>query len=393
MWAGRPLLLRQPFAARHIDEVITGCANPHYAEVNPARVAALRLGCSIDTPAWTVQRNGGSGMQALDVAFRTIATGRADLILAGGTEAPSHAPVIYKPDMVEWLADWNDSNALEKAKLSARLRPEFFEPVSSLEHGLTDPNCQLKMGQTAELLAYQFSISRTAADAYALRSHRRLAAVQEAGRLTEIEAMYSGAGDCYQTDDGVRPDTTLEDLARLAPGFEPPFGAVTAGNASQLSDGACWLLLASEHSVQEFDLPVLARIVACQWAAIPPQVMGLGSIFATTPLLQRHRLQLEDISRWEINEAFAAQVLACVQAWQDADFCRRWLGLEQPLGAIDQATLNADGGAISLGHPAGASGARLVLHLADMLRDGAGKFGIASECIGGGQGGAMLLEK
>lgn len=392
MWAGRPLLLRQPFPPEAIDQVVLGCVNPDYDEVNPGRVAAMRLGCGTTTPGWTVQRNCGSGMQSVDDAAQLIAAGRAELVLAGGTEALSRTPLVLPPEMVDWLAQWRRASTLERARLVTDLRPEHLSPVVALLRGLTDPNSGLNMGQTAEVLAHRFGIGRTAADAYAVESHRRLARAHEAGHLDEIEPLYADDGSFFDHDDGVRPDSSLEDLARLTPAFERPFGDVTAGNSSQVTDGAAWLLLASEDACERHSLTPMGRLLDTEWAALDPRVMGLGPVFAATPLLRRAGLELDDVDLWEINEAFAAQVLACLEAWADADFCRSYLDRDRALGRIDHERLNVDGGAIALGHPVGTSGTRIVLHLLKALGRQGGRRGIATECIGGGMGGAMLVE-
>jgi acetyl-CoA C-acetyltransferase len=394
--AGRPLLLRQPFAPEAIDEVVLGCVNPHYDEVNPGRVAALRLGCGTATPGWTVQRNCGSGMQSVDNGCQLIAAGRAELVLAGGTEALSHTPVVLPPDMVDWLGQWNAASTTERARLLAALRPGHFAPVITLLRGLTDPVCGLNMGQTAEVLAHRFGIRREDADEYALESHKRLDAAREDGRLDEIEPLYDAEPDdgdgFHDRDDGVRPDSTVEDLGKLSPVFEKPYGQVTAGNSSQVTDGAAWLLLASERACERHGLEPLGRIADTEWAALPPEVMGLGPVFASSPLLDRAGLALDEVDLWEINEAFAAQVLSCLAAWNDADFCRQYLKADGALGMIDRERLNADGGAIAVGHPVGTSGTRIVLHLLKALRHADKRQGIATECIGGGMGGAMLVE-
>lgn len=393
VWAGRPLLLRQPFPAHAIDEVILGCVNPRQDEVNPGRVAGLRLGCGDATPGWTVQRNCGSGMQSVDTAFQYIASGQKDIVLAGGTEALSHAPLIYPPQMVAWFGAWNRAKTpWRRMQLMARLRPNYFAPIIGLLKGLTDPVCQLNMGQTAEILAHQFDISRAQADDYAQQSHQRLARAQAEGRLPEVEPMYDADGHCYGQDDGVRPDVSAQQLAKLRPAFEKPFGDVTPGNSSQITDGACWLVLASEDAVERHGLDVLGRIVDSEWSALDPRVMGLGPVFAATAIARRQQLGVGDIDMWELNEAFAAQVLACLKAWQDDDFCRTFLNLDGAFGEIPRDRLNVDGGAISLGHPVGTSGARVILHALHAMRARNGKRAIASECIGGGQGGAMLLE-
>jgi len=391
--AGRPLLLRQPFAPNAFDEVILGCVSIHADEVNPGRVAALRLGCGPEVPGWTVQRNCASGMQSVDSAYRQIAAGQADLILAGGTEALSQTPLLFRERAVHWFADLNSARSLlQRLKVLARFRPAMLAPSIGLLRGLTDPVVKLNMGQTAEILAHQFCVSREEADAYALESHQRLARAQENGWLGEIEPMFNRDGALYDTDDGVRPDNSMENLGRLKPAFERPYGKVTAGNSSQITDGASWLICASERAVKTHKLEPIAVIADSEWAACDPSVMGLGPVIASTPMLTRNGLALSDIGLWEINEAFAAQVLACLRAWEDADFCRDILGLTGAFGAPAPEALNVDGGAISLGHPVGASGNRIVLHLIHAMKQLGASTGVATECIGGGMGGAMLIE-
>ena len=212
------------------------------------------------------------------------------------------------------------------------------------------------------------------------------------GLAGEIEPLYDASGTLYQEDDGVRKDSTPENLARLRPFFDRKYGSVTAGNSSQITDGASWVLLADEIAVRQHGLQPLGRIVDTHWAGLDPAQMGLGPVHASTPLLQRHGLGLDDLDAWEINEAFAAQVLGCIEAWKDDGYCRTQLGLEGALGALDEEKLNIDGGAIALGHPVGASGTRIVLHLLHVLRRRGGRHGMASICIGGGLGGAMLIE-
>ena len=391
--AGRPLLLRQPFPPEALDEVILGCVYSGPDEANIARVVALRLGCGEATPAWTVQRNCASGMQAVDSAAKDIAGGRAGLVLAGGTESMSHHPVLLNEQMVAWLAAWNRAHGLGKrARQLARLRPPMLQPIIGLLRGLTDPVVGLTMGQTAEQLAWRFHISREAMDAFAMRSHHRLADAQAEGRLDEIEPLFDTHGTPFEQDDGVRPDSDMTSLARLRPVFDKPTGKVTAGNSAQVTDGAAWLLLASEEMVMRHDLPVMGRLKDSAWAALDPAEMGLGPVHAMAPLMKRHRLESGDIDHWEINEAFAAQVLACLHAWQDADYVREALGLDAPFDPIDEDRLNVDGGAIALGHPVGASGARIILHLLHTLQHHKARRGIASLCVGGGQGGAVLVE-
>jgi acetyl-CoA C-acetyltransferase len=390
--AGRALLLRQPFEPGDLDEVILGSAAPSPDEVNIGRVLALRLGCGDKVPGWTVMRNCASGMQALDSAAANIQSGRSQLVLAGGSDALSRAPLLFSDAMVRWLAGWYATKTLgQKVAALRRFRLGNLAPVIGLFKGLTDPVVGLSMGQTAENLAYKFRISRRSMDEYSARSHQRTLAARAAGRLGEIAPLVGTDGTIYAEDDGVRSDSTPEKLGTLRPVFDKPNGNITAGNSSQVTDGACLLVLASEEAVTRWQLKPLGRLVDSQWAGLDPAEMGLGPVHAATPILTRHGLGLNDLDAWELNEAFAAQVLGCLAAWQDADYCRDRLGLSQALGALDEEKLNADGGAIAVGHPVGATGARIVLHLLHRLR--AGQKGIATICIGGGLGGAMLVEK
>jgi len=210
--------------------------------------------------------------------------------------------------------------------------------------------------------------------------------------VADLVVIDHDSGTVYAADDGLRRDASMAGMAKLKPFFDKKYGRVTPANSSQITDGATWLVLASAAAVERFGLEPIGRIVDSQWAGLEPEQMGLGPVHATTPILQRHGLGLGDLDLIEINEAFAAQVIACLRAWQDAEYCRSRLGLPGALGDIDPARLNVDGGAVALGHPVGASGARIVLHLLKALCRSGGKRGIATICIGGGQGGAMLVE-
>ncbi|WP_018413380.1 acetyl-CoA C-acetyltransferase [Methyloversatilis thermotolerans] len=391
--AGNALLARQPFRPDELDEVILGCAAPSADEANIGRIAALRMGCGDRVPGWTVMRNCASGMQALDSAVANIQRGRADLVLAGGVDALSRAHLLFSDAMVRWLSQWYAAKTLgQRAALVARFRPSMLVPVIGLIKGLTDPVIGLNMGQTAENLATRFAIGRTQMDFYAMRSHQRTARAQDEGGLSEIAPLTDREGRVYGADDGVRRDSSVPALARLRPVFDRAQGRVTAGNSSQVTDGACWLLLASARAVDKYRLQPLGRIVDSEWAALDPAQMGLGPVHAATPILTRHGLGLNDLDAWEINEAFATQVIACIEAWKSEDYCRSQLGLSHALGALDERRLNVDGGAIAIGHPVGASGARIVLHLLQVLKRRGGGRGMAAICIGGGQGGAMLVE-
>src|SRR6202000_3178732 len=231
-------------------------------EMNPARVAALRLGMGEAMVAFTVQINCGSGMQSIDTAYRYIQNGTADLILAGGAESLSHAPLVFSNRAVAWYGKLFAARSFG-AKLEAflSLRPSFFTPVIGLERGLTDPITDLNMGQTAEVVGHLFGVTREQSDAYAVESHRRLAHAQESGFLKgEVETAFARDGKFYDHDDGARPASTPEKLATLKPVFERPWGQVTAGNSSQITDGASWVILASEAAVEKHNLTPKAVI-------------------------------------------------------------------------------------------------------------------------------------
>jgi len=252
------------------------------------------------------------------------------------------------------------------------------------------------MGQTAENLAHRFGITREQMDAYSVRSHKRVCAAQDSGALAagggEVEALYDGEGNAYSLDDGVRRDSSMENLAKLKPFFDRKYGNVTPGNSSQITDGAAWLILASEEAVKTHNLSPIGKILDSQWAGLDPAQMGLGPVHAATPILKRNNLKLDSLDYWEINEAFAAQVLGCLAAWKDEQYCKEQLDLPSSPGELNQEKLNVDGGAVALGHPVGASGARIVLHMLKLLKRKNAKKGMASICIGGGLGGAMLVE-
>ncbi len=406
--SARDLLIEMPFTAHDIDEVIIGCVMPDASEANIARQIALRIGCDKNISAWTVQRNCASGMQAIDSGMNSIQTGKAEIVLVGGTEVMSRAPVLWNNSMINWLSQWFRIRAyslLDNVKYVRQLfnlRPSFFKPVFSLLKGLKDPLIDLSMGQTAENLAYHFDISRSDMDRYALQSHQRLSYAVKQGKMEdEITPVYNTNNHYFTQDNGLRKDSTLEKLSRLKPVFDRKNGSVTAGNSAQISDGATSIFLASAKAVKKHNLNVLGKIIDCHWIGLEPEKMGLGPAYAIPPLLNKHQLTINDIDFWEINEAFAAQVIACQKALNDRSFCRSELRLKDKLGLIPDEKLNIDGGGISLGHPVGASGSRIVLHLLHTLKQQTVKQktikskplrGIAALCIGGGQGGAILVE-
>ncbi|MCX7114976.1 MAG: acetyl-CoA C-acetyltransferase [Gammaproteobacteria bacterium] len=392
--AGTQLLKRQPFLPSDLDAVVLGCMMPSPDEANIGRLVALRLGCGESVPAHTVMRNCASGMQALDSAAMAISSGRSHLILAGGTEVMSRAPLLLNMKMMSWLARWSGAKQItQRLSLLGALRPAFFTPVIALLRGLTDPTIGLNMGQTAEELAFKFGITREDMDQFAVSSHQRLQTAYREERMGEVCSLIDAKGKVYTQDTGLRGDATIEKLATLKPYFDKKFGMVTAANSSQVTDGASVLILASEEAVKQYQLPILGQIVDTQWAGLNPTYMGLGPVYAMAPIFERQGLTLDDMDTFEINEAFAAQVLACVRAFEDETFCRDALGLKGAMGKIDMNKLNPDGGAIAIGHPVGASGARIILHALETLKQRKKNRAMVSICIGGGQGGAMYLQR
>lgn len=389
------LFSRMPVNIENVGEVVTGCVAPSADEANIGRLIALRSGCNDNVTGWTVQRNCASGLQALDSATKDILQGRHDLVIAGGTEAMSRAPLIFKSAMAKWLIGLQKSKTPgARLQAVAKFRPHLLTPIISLLKGLTDPLVNMTMGQTAEKLAYLFDISREEMDKFALSSHLKAVAAQNEGHFDkEISPLVSFEGKYFLDDNGVRKDSSMERLAKLRPVFDKPYGKVTAGNSSQVTDGSAFLLLASGDAVEKYGLKPLARVVDFAWSGLDPTIMGLGPAYAIRDLLVRNKMSVNDVDYWEINEAFAAQVISCTRTLSDASEARKYLGADDFIGTIEEDRLNVDGGAVALGHPVGASGARIALHLARILERTNAKLGVASLCIGGGQGGAVLIER
>jgi acetyl-CoA acetyltransferase family protein len=387
-------LARHDLDPERLDEVVLGnCAMPADA-ANPARVAALRAGVPARVPAVSVHRNCGSGMEAVAVAAERIGAGRARLVLAGGAESMSRVPLLFPPAYAAWLEGVARARGpWRRARAALRFRPAMLRPRSALLEALRDPVSGLGMGETAERLAREFDVSRLRQDEYALQSHRRAVAAAERLREEIVPVFPPPACEPLAADAGPRPDQTLEQLAALRPRFDRRAGTVTAGNACPVSDGAVALLVGDEATARAWPVPPLGRLRA--WAAVglEPERMGLGPVHAAARALDGAGLALEDVELFEVNEAFAAQVLACLAAAGSAAFARDELGRDRPLGEIPLERLNVNGGAIALGHPVGASGARLLLTLLMEMRRRGARRGLAALCVGGGQGMAFVLER
>lgn len=378
-----------------VDEVIIGNVGNPAKYPNVGRVIALEAGLDKGTSGHTVHRNCASGMQALSEAYIKIASGRSDIIFAGGVESMSQMPLLYNEDMTDFFVNLMKSKTpADKLKTISSFRFPHLSPVIAIEQGLTDPFCGLNMGQTAEKLAREFKISRVAQDEYANESHRRAVKASAEGFFKdEIDAILVGEkmDSLLFDDEGPRAESTMEKLAKLRPFFEKKTGSVTVGNSCPITDGGSIWLMCSESAVKEYDLDPIARIIDYHFHGLEPERMGLGPVVAMNGVLKRANMSLQDMDLVEINEAFAAQVLSCLEVMKDKNLSARW-GLENPLGEVPLEKLNVNGGAIALGHPVGSTGSRLVVTLAHELKRRRSKYGIASLCIGGGQGGAMIIE-
>jgi len=363
--------------------------------VNVARVIALRAGLPERIPAYTVHRNCASGIQALAEAHMLITTGRAQCVIALGVESMSDAPFLVRRELRGWLTQLRKKRTFaNRMRHVARFPVGKIAPEVGIILGLTDPVCALNMGQTAENLAREFAISRAEQDQLAVTSNLRTAAAWEAGRLTD-EVMTTFPAPRYQPvaiDNGFRPDSSTEKLAALKPVFDRHNGTVTAGNSSQLTDGACAVLLTSESLAGELGFSPLGTLTDFAFGGLDPSRMGLGPVFSTQRLFDRNGIGWDAIDLVELNEAFAAQAIACQKAFDSRDFYRREMDGADPPGAPDWERVNVNGGAIALGHPVGATGTRIVTTLLNELRRRGGKHGVATLCIGGGQGASVLVE-
>jgi acetyl-CoA C-acetyltransferase/acetyl-CoA acyltransferase len=388
------VLARSEMDPGRLDEVILGnCAQPAEA-ANVARVTALRAGVPEPIPAVTVHRNCASGMESVATAVQRIAAGGAHLVLAGGMESMSQIPLMYTPEYARWLEGlMRAKSPLQKLQAFARFKPRMLTPRIALAEGLTDLVCGLNMGQTAEILSREFRITRERQDVFALQSHHRAIAGRERLREEIVPVFAAPRAEPVTDDVGPRENQTLEALAKLKPYFDRKNGTVTVGNSCQVTDGAVALLIGGDDVASKWPTPPLARIRGYAFAGLSPSRMGLGPIFASARALAQARLELSDCQLFEINEAFAAQVLACLEAAHSDTFGRNELGRNRALGEIPPELLNVNGGAIALGHPVGASGARLLLTLALEMRRRGLQRGLASLCVGGGQGAAFILER
>jgi len=391
----REFLFKLDFDATQLDEVIIGNVSQPVSSANIARIISRKAGIADHVPACSVHRNCASGMEAITSAAERLLLKRSRFILAGGTECMSRIPLLYNEKMTKLFADLMRAKNLS-AKLKAMLsfRPSFLSPVVGIKEGLTDPVCDLNMGQTAEVLAREFSISREEQDQLALTSHQKASAAQARG-FYRSETQSIAVPPKYtflEADDGIRHQQNMKDLSKLKPYFDRDCGTVTVGNACPITDGAAAMVLCLESTAKEQGLQPLGYLKDWAYAGLEGERMGLGPIYATSKLMRQTGQQVKDFERIELNEAFAAQVIANQRAFASKRFAETYLGRNEALGEIDPAALNPNGGAIALGHPVGATGARLVITLLNELKSQHLQSGLATLCIGGGQGAALALE-
>jgi acetyl-CoA C-acetyltransferase/acetyl-CoA acyltransferase len=392
----RELVARTGISREDVSEVIFGNVGQPAHAANVARVIALKAGLPSDLVSYTVHHNCASGIQSLTTAALHIQSGQADLVIAGGTESMSQIPLLFGPKMTAlFIRLMRAKTFTQRLRALASFRPSFLQPVIALQLGLTDPVCGLNMGETAEVLAREFGVTRRDQDEFALASHQKAtAATQEGRHAREIVAVIGPPRyDHAETaDDGPRPDQSMEALDRLRPFFDRQAGTVTAGNSCPVTDGAAALVLASEEKARQLGLEPQGWLGEAAYAALDGSRMGLGPVYATSKLLQQTGMTMADFDIVELNEAFAAQVLANMKAFGSETFAREHLGRDTAVGEIDPKRLNVNGGAIALGHPVGTSGTRLVLAALRELQRRGERKALATLCVGGGQGAAIAVE-
>lgn len=406
------LFTRSGVDVNQIDEVIMGNTGNPSDSVNISRVVALRSGVPLKTSAFTVHRNCASALESITTGYDKIKSGTLDVVVAGGTENMSQMPILMPKKMQDIImrASMSKSTPQALAQLWNLLKADLGQikamatgdfksslaPIPSIMEGLTDPFVGINMGQTAEILAKEFGLSRAVQDEFAMLSHQKAVAAQKNGRLAQ-EIVPVFIPPKYKTivanDIGPRENQTMEQLAKLKPYFDKRYGTVTTANACPITDGAAAVLMMSREKARALGYKPKARIRGYGFAGLEPERMGLGPVHATPLALKRAGLTLKDMDFIELNEAFAAQVLACMTAFESKKYAQEKLGLSEAVGSIDVSKLNVNGGAIALGHPVGATGTRLVLTLMKQLELTGKQFGLATLCIGGGQGGALVIER
>lgn len=392
-WTVRELLERSPVSKDEVDELIFGNVVQPPDDTNIARIISVMGGLPVKCPAFTVNRNCASGLEAIITGVNQILLNKSKIVIAGGAESMSHFAVSFPSSMRDFLRNLQKAKTfMQKLKLLTTFRLSMLKPELP---EIKDPICGLTMGQTAEVISREQKVTRKEQDDFAFLSQQRAAEANRTNRLADeiFPVPLPPKYQKFQTmDDGVRENQKREDLDKLKPVFEKETGQVTAGNSSQITDGAAAVLLMNEEEVARRNISPLGWVEYTVSIAIEPNRMGMGPVYAISKILKDNNLNLEDIDLIEINEAFAAQIVALEKAFASDDFAKKELGRDKAVGVLNRDKLNVNGGAVAVGHPVGATGARLVITLLKELKRRGKKRGIAALCVGGGQGTAVLVE-
>ena len=386
------LVKRFDLEGERLGEVAAGAVMKHTKDFNLAREATLSCGLSPRTPAYDVQQACGTGLEAAILVANKIALGQIDCAIAGGADTASDVPIGVNESYRQMLLDLNRAKTLgQKLKILTRFRPGFILPEIPAN---VEPRTGLSMGQHCELMAKHWKVTREEQDQLTFNSHQNLIAAYDNGFFNDLLSPFNSV-----ERDGIMRNTPMEKLAQLRPAFDRKSGTLTAANSTTLTDGAACVLLASEDWADQRNLPVQAYLTNSEVAAVDFHSQGENSegllmapAYAVPRLLERADLTLQDFDFYEIHEAFAAQVLCTLKAWESDDFCKTKLGLSQPLGSIDRSKLNIKGSSVATGHPFAATGARILATLAKILHQNGGGRGLISICAAGGQGVTAIVE-
>jgi acetyl-CoA C-acetyltransferase len=385
------LVDRFSLAGETMGEMAAGAVLKHSRDFNLTRECVLGSKLAHETPAYDVGQACGTGLEAAILVANKIALGQVDSAIAGGVDTTSDAPIALNDDLREILLEANNAKSnLDRVRALTKIRPGHIVPEIPRN---AEPRTGLSMGEHTAIMAREWGVTREEQDELAAASHQNLAAAYDRGFYDDLITPYLG----LERDQNLRPDSTVEKLATLKPVFGGENGTMTAGNSTPLSDGASTVLLGSEEWAAARGLEVLARFVDAETAAVDyvdkKEGLLMAPAYAVPRMLQRNKLSLQDFDLYEIHEAFAAQVLCTLKAWDDPVFCKQRLGLDAPLGEIDRAKLNVNGGSLAAAHPFAATGGRIVAGLAKALHERGGGRGLISICAAGGQGVVAILEK
>ncbi len=384
------LVTKLDLKGQMLGEVALGAVIKHTRDWNLARECVIESGLSMRTPAVDLQRACGTSIEAAIMIANKISLGQIEAGIAGGTDTVSDAPIVYPDDYRRILLDIHSSRSLtDRIKQVFRFRPRHFKPEFP---GITEPRTGLSMGESTEFTAQQWDVQREHQDQLALSSHIKAAAAYDAGWFGDLVVPFRGA----EEDNNIRRDTTFEKLSTLKPVFDKSSdGTMTAGNSTPLTDGAAAVCLMSEDWARQKNLPIMAYLTFAKASAVDfinNEGLLMAPAYAVSDMLKQANLTLRDFDFYEIHEAFAAQTIATLKAWQSEEFCRKKLGRNQPMGAIDLARLNTKGGSIAIGHPFAATGARIIGTMAKLLQENASGRGLISICTAGGMGVSAIME-